>query len=250
MRHAYTSHEDKSKYVTTQGEVLIPSSKGRDLAHRLRRVIEALHGGSVNAAAMAIPMRQQTLAKIVSGQAKSPRFETVQQIADYYGGSLDWWMSGKGEPPNALSKKTPPRVVEGGQSENMIPQTEDRLWSHTVSKLAPSSALELLLENLPSEPLWVAERAGFFHAYPHRVVVPYPAPPAIDMLREASRLHYEAWTAWLRFWIDKLGVRKTRELLEENLSAIPASVVIREEVENLTRSPRGLRKRRPKTRGK
>lgn len=73
----------------------------RTLAQRLRYLIDHAHNGSVNAAATAIGIPQQTLAQIVSGQVKSPRAGALERIARYFRVPLGWLQDGRGEPPKA-----------------------------------------------------------------------------------------------------------------------------------------------------
>ena len=70
------------------------------LESRVRWLIDEVHHGSVNAAATAIGIPQQTLAQIASGQVRSPRAATLEQIAGFYDTSLEWLVSGKGRVPD------------------------------------------------------------------------------------------------------------------------------------------------------
>ena len=70
------------------------------LADRVRLLVDRHWGGSVNAAAEALEVPQQTLQRIVTGKTPNPRMAVVVQIAEGFRVSSDWLISGRGtEPP-------------------------------------------------------------------------------------------------------------------------------------------------------
>lgn len=69
------------------------------LSGRVQQLVDQMHGGSVNAAAKSIGMKQQTLARVVSGAIENPRAKTLEQIARFYRVTLEWLLTGAGEGP-------------------------------------------------------------------------------------------------------------------------------------------------------
>lgn len=57
--------------------------------------------GSVNATALAIGLKQQTLNRIVRGEHAAPRVETLQKIAEFFDTTVDWLLTGKGRNPTS-----------------------------------------------------------------------------------------------------------------------------------------------------
>jgi transcriptional regulator with XRE-family HTH domain len=72
-------------------------SENGTLSACLRRLIDASHGGSVNALAMDAGVPQRTLARLVSGQLGSPRVNFIASLADYYAVPLGSLLDGTAE---------------------------------------------------------------------------------------------------------------------------------------------------------
>lgn len=75
-----------------------------DLSKRIKKLVDSTFP-SVNAAAKAIGIPQQTLDRIVRGQHRAPRVETLQQIADFYDTTVDWLLNGRGAAPSIATAR-------------------------------------------------------------------------------------------------------------------------------------------------
>ena len=68
------------------------------LKNRLATLVQYRYPDSINRAAREIGVPQPTLHGILSGRTKEPRPSVLRTIADHFGVSVDWLLSGLGEP--------------------------------------------------------------------------------------------------------------------------------------------------------
>lgn len=57
---------------------------------RLKRIVDVVFGGSINAAATAIHVDTSTLFRLVEGSVSDPRMDTVRRLADEFGVPAMW----------------------------------------------------------------------------------------------------------------------------------------------------------------
>src|SRR5690349_12635160 len=88
------------------------SAPNATLAERVSYLIGLYFGGSVNAAATEFQLPQRTLARIAKGQSVSPPSRTLARIAEGFGVTIDWLLTGRGEPPPG---PRPPQNVPAGR---------------------------------------------------------------------------------------------------------------------------------------
>jgi transcriptional regulator with XRE-family HTH domain len=187
----------------------LPKSPG-SIADRLKLLIARVFDGSVNAAAAYIGMKQTTLAKIVSGEIKSPRAATLQLIAVVFDADLNWLVSGVGELPPVL--QTEP--AEGATAEMLR-------WESIVLRLARHNPE--LLAALISLPMTVrmalktieqprTPRAGKISG----------APATNEAARKAEGLEYRAWITLFEALLKQYGAERLRQILLENFPVIKA----------------------------
>lgn len=149
-------------------------------------------GGSVNAAAKAIGLPQQTLDRIVRGQHRAPQVKTLQRIADFYGTTVDWLMTGRGDGPSS--------------DQNHL---EDRLWQAIAREVADEDThIYAVLLNLPrsvESAMRIAERS----------MTPRSKAGADATL--AMREERALWSRFFRAWIDHAGIERVRADVKKNL---------------------------------
>src|SRR5688500_5935450 len=110
------------------------------LAGRVRQLIERFHDGSVNAAAADTGVSQPTLSRIASGKVKNPRRPAIEQIARFYGVSVDWLVRGEGDGPDEVVRAFP-----------VGPATAQWLrWTRLVADLGLPAKLEKAVLDLPA----------------------------------------------------------------------------------------------------
>jgi len=169
------------------------------LGKRLRSLVEQVHAGSVNAAARDLGVAQQTLGRIIDGTVENPRSRLLQKVAEFYGVSIDWLLTGEGAPP---------------QYDPAEPTSDMARWRGLINSLEPSSDLRTALEGLPLSVLTacVIVEAGLRK--------PRQADTEDESRRIASGLEYEAWTTALTRWISIGGEKRVKAQLENCIPEI------------------------------
>lgn len=76
-----------------------------ELKDRVSKLIELVYGGNVMAAARGIDagtgqMPERMLYRIANGQTTNPRIDVLRVIADHFGTTTDWLVSGRGSTPS------------------------------------------------------------------------------------------------------------------------------------------------------
>jgi len=175
-------------------------------ADRIRALVDRVHGGSVNAAAIDIGMPQSSLAKILSGDVESPRGTTLQTIARFYEAKVGWLLAGEGTAPSVLTTVVP----------ESVPDREYLRWRLMVHALHPSPRLRIALCLLPDA------------IYDASTRDPDPAVQGSTKVRnrltatfrESQRLEYAAWIQWLSLYRALHGTETAVGLLENSVDAV------------------------------
>lgn len=76
----------------------------KTIGERISHLISLRGLGSVRRAALAVGIPQQTLDRIIRGEAASPRIGTLQKIAEAFDVSIEWLVTGKGDLPGLLNR--------------------------------------------------------------------------------------------------------------------------------------------------
>lgn len=175
-------------------------SKPPDLASRIRQLIESSHPGSLRKAAHAIGIPQQTLDRISKGES-SPRADTLHKIAEFYGATVEWLLTGKGTAP-------PEEFNASGVSSYATQLFE---WQAIVRSLE--------LEKQDAAALMELPRALTFMLYSFTLNTPLMNHPQSSKVREtdefyaAIRKHYDSWIQHFREWIRQAGTAMVRQQL-------------------------------------
>lgn len=80
------------------------------LSQQLALLVNRVHGGNRNAAARDIGVSQPTITRLLGerqGTEPNPSTEVLQKIAGFYGVTIDWLLTGKGETPVVFSEEFP-----------------------------------------------------------------------------------------------------------------------------------------------
>jgi transcriptional regulator with XRE-family HTH domain len=176
--------------------------KAAGLGERLRRLVAAVHGGNMNAAARDVGVAQPTIRRIIEGeQEKGPRADVVQSIARYYNISLDWLMSGAGDEPRILKEPS------------ILPLAEELRWRNLVShlELPQPAAYILLAQPSRSLGLWSLDHA------------PETPPVGTEPYKKfvaAWRYELLACITWLELLIDTVGLEGAQKFIKRNATAL------------------------------
>lgn len=174
------------------------------LAGRVQQIVDDYWGGSVNAAATALGIPQQTLQRVVSGKTLEPRFRVLDAIARGARTSVDWLLNGNGQGPQKEDETG--RPLSGGTAH----------WDRVLRQLYPDRELVGdLLREVPFAPITFAAVIG------DRL--------GADSRRGRNRSHYDdplfkssvravdscaaAWAVLLEDAIRELGDATVRERL-------------------------------------
>jgi hypothetical protein len=79
-------------------------------AGRLQWLVDRLQGGKTSVAALAWSVDRPTLSRVLSGKVRKPRGDFLYQIAQASGTTVEWLLTGEGDPP-ALPTEVPPSAV-------------------------------------------------------------------------------------------------------------------------------------------
>jgi transcriptional regulator with XRE-family HTH domain len=182
------------------------------IAQRVRGLVDRLHGGSVNAAAREIGIPQRTLARIVEGRVEYPRADALQKLAAWYGTSIEWLLTGKGEPPVVEQEWLPDIIRRSPRSQRAAAtepnaRTQYRIQYLLNNVIGASIDARKAFADLTSAPLDAAQlfvndlRKDGFH------------PDFID----AYFLQIEAWRYWLEVAVRQFGAQAVRGELERRI---------------------------------
>lgn len=119
------------------------------LADRVQQIVDAYWGGSVNAAAIALGIPQQTLQRVATGVTLEPRVRVLDAIAKGARTSVDWLLNGNGQGPQSQDETG--RPVSGGTAH----------WDRVLRLLYPEREfVGDLLREVPFAPITFAARIG------------------------------------------------------------------------------------------
>jgi transcriptional regulator with XRE-family HTH domain len=158
------------------------------------------HWGSVNRAASALGLPQQTLSRIVTGETPNPRRQALETLARATGASLDWLLLGTGPEPSSLDSSGRPRLGSTIQ------------WARLLGELGIEGSLREVLEDLP-----------FTVFFAVLVVNPDADPHApADYVRNAVEKCADAWIRLLEGVVAEWGAERVRAALQgdETLAAL------------------------------
>lgn len=175
---------------------------GDDLAARVRRLVDAYHEGSVNAAAADIGIPQRSLARIAGGEVTTPRLPAIQAIARYYLVSVGWLLEGEGDtpildlPPERLKLNLLARRIAGDDPE-----------------------IEQLVRDLPNAPSWAvgALLTGFQSGSYQEEAFGKSLRPQIAA---ASELSCQCWRLVLDAMAQVIGYGDLREFLTQQRTLV------------------------------
>ncbi len=167
------------------------------IAERVTALVEQKPPGSVNAAAKGIGITTSTLLRIATGTTQSPSTQSLSAIATFYGTSIEWVLTGK------------------GQSPLNSPQSTDRFeWDSIVRSLDLDEDDHAILAELP-----YASMAALYSIIitegPVRTL-PIKAPRVDGRVREtrefeaAVRKERQGWIQIFREWIRQAGIAAVR----------------------------------------
>lgn len=154
-------------------------------------------------------MKQTTLAKIVSGEIKNPRAQTLQLIAAVFDADLNWLVSGAGELPPVL------------QAEPPVGATAEMLrWESIVLRLARHNPE--LLAALISLPMTVTMAVKTIEMQPKtpRACKNSKGPAMSEAARKAEGLQYRAWITLFEALLKQYDAESLRQILLENLPTV------------------------------
>jgi len=77
------------------------------MASRLQRLVDQLQGGKTSVAALAWGVDRPTLSRVLSGKVRKPRGDFLYQIAQASGTTVEWLLTGKGDPPVLPNEAAP-----------------------------------------------------------------------------------------------------------------------------------------------
>lgn len=184
------------------------------LKDRVRWLIDQSHEGNVLTAARQIRIPNATLDRIADGTVKKPRPDALASIATYYGTTIDWLWSGRGDPPD-LSKDSVRREAE--KWGEAVVRWDALLGPLDLYKHSPEAA-----EAMSDLPEAIAQSLLAFGIWEYSTPADKIWPIASKRMRDASMLEYEAWGMWLEEWIELAGVDEVRKQIIENLPTITA----------------------------
>jgi hypothetical protein len=163
-----------------------------DLADRLRALIERDFEGNLNRAAKAWDVPQPTLYRYVNRVTDTPKAHTLQRIAKFYEGTVDWLLDGVGASP--LNAEYPIAAY--------------RVWERLVKSLGLPEEVERLVLPLPSR-VQAAHSAlcnwGMFPDWEWTEEAKKRAEAPREAAWRAGAMEYDAWGVWLRALIAAYG---------------------------------------------
>lgn len=173
-----------------------------DLADRLGFLISEVHGGSVNRAAAALGVPQQTLQQIVTRGATNPRVSTITAIAKGYGVGVEWLLEGVGETPTF---------------NKLVPVAERLHWGRLLDSLNLPRSVRLDMGSLPYSisGACVSMRIGETRDS-ERLPTNIRFPILLDLQRRELRM----WTTLLEEWIKDTDIEHVRKTLIANKDRI------------------------------
>lgn len=116
------------------------------LADRVRSIVDLYWEGSVNAAAAAMGIPQQTLQRVASGKTVNPRVSVLDAIAKGSRASVDWLLTGEGRAPQPKDERD--RFISGGSAR----------WFRLVESLYPQrGGVREVLDDVPFGPTHFVE---------------------------------------------------------------------------------------------
>lgn len=169
-----------------------------ELADRVRLVVDRYWGGSVNKAADAMGIPQQTLNRIVSGQTANPRGQLLARIAAVCQTSVEWLLTGRGvEPPfqDDWGLRTSGSTLR---------------WFRLVDSLGLTPAVRLPVFGLPAGQFNLAERLEPWTTHEGSE----ERTKRIGWMGSALDLAQESWTYVFEELIARHGVDQLRKELE------------------------------------
>lgn len=169
----------------------------KDLADRVKLLIDTYWEGNVNRAAKALGIPQPTLQRIGSGKTPNPRVKLLQQIASGCNVSTDWLLTGKGEGPPSQDEK------------GRYPSGSLLRWDRVVDSLG-----------LSYEARWYLFGAAL-GADGLGTILVYRSSGAtdeaiVDAAWTSSELCMEAWADLVEVAVAQLGAEVVRRELEAN----------------------------------
>jgi transcriptional regulator with XRE-family HTH domain len=177
---------------------------------RLLRLMEET-GKSVGQTAADIGLPKQTFAALVNGTTTQPRATAVQRIAEHFGVTTDWLLTGAGEPVAVTTRDA---------RSHAVPEPEYSEWLALVGRLGLSDADATAMRELPLA-VWRAVESLPFVAPRDPVasvqwmsIGEYAAHR--QQLDAAARQAVRAWLTIFQGWVDHWGVDGVRTLLEQD----------------------------------
>lgn len=90
------------------------TSADHPVVDRIRSLVQDYHSGNVRQAAVDLGLPQQTLARVLAGgNARGPRVDVVERVADFYGVDVTWLLMGQGEGPERVERAEAVRTLPG-----------------------------------------------------------------------------------------------------------------------------------------
>lgn len=165
-----------------------------ELKDRVRILVDYYWDGSVNRAASALGIPQQTLNRIATGHTPNPRATLVSKIASGSNVSLDWLLKGKGAGPTLDDAHGRP-----------ITGAEMRL-NGVLDRLGAGDSLRSSVQLMAFGPFWAAGLlAGSSQSRSTK-----------SLTREALEASLDTWADLLEAAIKESGARRVLKLCEEN----------------------------------
>jgi transcriptional regulator with XRE-family HTH domain len=172
------------------------------LAGRVRRLVDRVHGGSVNQAAKDVGIAQPTLARIVAGDVHNPRMAALSKLSAFYGATTDWLLTGAGASPE---------ILDSSPSSALNHRNVVARWILMVRKLELPAPIEEVMVSLPSHTTTAMQL--MYNLFPFDE-------STSEALNKAMVQEHEAWLTVLTAALRYRGEAGARELLIDHASVL------------------------------
>jgi hypothetical protein len=165
---------------------------------RVRALVKAHYGGSVNRAAKTLNIPQPTLRRIIKGFTQRPRVDLLSSITALHPDvTVEWLLNGSG--PSPLEHTDLPDSLVGARGE--FPERAE--WNRLVRELELSEETRDALEGLLRGPFLLLG-----------MLVEWQTDRSHDeAFTTADRASHRAWVSTLRGAVDAVGVETVRAKL-------------------------------------